>query len=203
MEQSEKSFAQVSWRRWWPLLIVVALALLLLFLAGMNRLRQGNGRVIATINGQDILLDQYQTELRLKELKYDLAGRSIDEINEAELLNRMIGDVLLLQAASGANVTADEARVQSEIDGILARNALSRAEMSDLLAKHDLDWSAFEGSVRDYVTLSRFTDDVLLAEVGVSGRQATLKAWMSEQYQTADLSFDQEFLDAINGSKEN
>ncbi len=72
--------------------------------------------------------------------------------------------------------------------------------MSDLLAAHGLKWFVFEGSVRDYVTLNRFMEEVLLADVPPRERKEWMASWLGEQYENADLDFEDSFLDTVNES---
>jgi hypothetical protein len=153
--------------------------------------------VVATINGQPITREQFEAEVRLKEMKSALAHRPNRSVDRAELLNRIISDTLMLQAAKSNDLFPDPLLVNEEMGRILGRFQLSRDEMALLLAGYDLAWADFERSVWEYVKISRFMTGTLLADVS-QGKQAYLDAWISKQYEEAELSFDQSFLTAVN-----
>jgi len=197
MNQNEIETGKTGTSRWLLLVLAAILVGTVTFVA----YRQVNGRqnsVIASINGQEITLNQFEDEVELSRLKRELANRPESPVNRPELMNRMIGDVLLLQAAESAGVQVEDTAVQAEIDAILNRLSLTREEMARQLEHHDLGWAVFEGSVRDYLVLSKFVDDSLLANVAPGERKQHLDSWMSEQYRSADMTFDQDFLDSIN-----
>ncbi|MFQ5399886.1 MAG: SurA N-terminal domain-containing protein [Anaerolineae bacterium] len=197
MNQNDIETEKTGASRWLLLVLAAILVGAVTFVA----YRQVNGRrnsVIASINGQEITLNQFKDEAELSRLKRELANRPESPVNRPELMNRMIGDVLLLQAAENAGVQVKDTAVQAEIDAILNRLSLTREEMARQLEQHDLGWAVFEGSVRDYLVLSKFVDDSLLADVAPGERKQHLDSWMLEQYRSADMTFDQGFLDSIN-----
>lgn len=152
--------------------------------------------IVATINGQTITQERFEEEVRLKQMKLALANRSAKP-NEADLLNRIIADTLTLQAANSTGLFIDPALVEAEIRLILGRSQVTRAEMELLLDGHDLTWHDFERSVWEYVKMSHFLTELLLADIS-QGKQDYLESWMSEQFHQAELSFDQAFLARIN-----
>ena len=118
----------------------------------------------------------------------------------ALILNRLIGDILLLQGAARAGIIIPAAVTENEIDAILARQGQTRREMAQLLARHDVSWSDFRTSVADYLRLSRFIEGPLLAATAGGQRQEALQTWLAGQYNVATLQFDPAFLDAVNTS---
>jgi parvulin-like peptidyl-prolyl isomerase len=134
-------------------------------------------------------------------VKYALVGQPERDVDEATLLNRIIGDVLVLQAAAEAGVSVDREEVQAEIDAILKRMDVSEEEMTVVLDDHELSWADFEISVREYLVIGRFQNAVLLADKAPDERQDSLRNWMSEQYSAADMIFNQDFLDEVNASQ--
>lgn len=87
-----------------------------------------------------------------------------------------------------------------EIEAILQRVNRSRSEMEELLSVHDLAWGVFEQSVRDYLTLSEFIDEVILEGIPAVDRQDTLNEWMRDTYRAAEMEYSEAFLNQINSA---
>ena len=141
---------------------------------------------------------QFDVEVRLKETRFALSGEPGAEVDEAERLNIMIGDILILQAADESGVTVSDERVQSEINSILLRVDFSPEEMDLLLAEHLLAWGDFESSVRDSLIIAAYFDEVVLAEAPANEQQSRVQSWLVERYADSDITFDEDFLNQIN-----
>ena len=198
---SDETEKRASPKRQWWLLIAALGAVLGGFIAVSRRAAPDAipTQVVATINETQITLAEFEAEVQLQAVKNELTGRD-RKVEKPALFNRMIGDILLLQAANEAGVNASPDMIEAEIDAILGRYDTSREEMTALLEQHGLSWAIFEESIHQYLTMSQYIDDDLLADVAAGERKAFLDNWMSEQYEEASLSFDQSFLDSINVS---
>lgn len=186
-------------RSWRFILILIVTIGVILSIVWASSIGEKSPPFVAAVNDQMITRNQFEAEVALQEVKNELTGRE-QAINKPALLNRMIGDMLLLEAAAASGVNAPEAETQAEIDSILARFNVSREEMTVRLSDHGLAWTQFENSVQDYMTLTRYVDEQLLAEVSLAERKGALDEWMAAQYQAAAMRFDQDFLDSINAS---
>ncbi len=154
-------------------------------------------RVVASINGEAITEAAFEAEVAIQHVRNDLTGRG-EGVSRPAIFNRLIGDVLLLQAARQADVTVDEGRVQSELSSLLRRHALDRPTMDGMLARRGLTWPALERSVRSHMTMDAFMRRHLLAGVAVPEREAALERWMAEQYREAIIRLDDGFVERIN-----
>ena len=179
------------------LLLVAVLMASLVYLAISDR---ADAQVIGHINQQPVTLERFEDEIRLQQVRYQLANRPGQEVITPELLNRMISDLLLLQGAEEAEVAVEQEEVDSEVEAVLDRANSSRQQMTRLLAELRLDWEVFERSIREYLTLRRFQKEVLLDEVPAGERSAFLRDWMSESYEQAEIEFDPEFLVSVNSA---
>jgi len=177
------------------LLLVAVLMASLVYLAISDR---ADAQVIGHINQQPVTLERFEDEIRLQQVRYQLANRPGQEVITPELLNRMISDLLLLQGAEEAEVAVEQEEVDSEVEAVLDRANSSRQQMTRLLAELRLDWEVFERSIREYLTLRRFQKEVLLDEVPAGERSAFLRDWMFESYERAEIEFDAEFLATVN-----
>lgn len=178
--------------------LVVMTAWLVAGPAGQATAVSPDGDVVAVVNGQALTREAYDVEVRLKAFKYALAGREGQAVDEAALLNRIIGDMLLLQAADGVGTAVDPVEVTVEIGGILGRSGVTRAEAEALLADHQLAWPDLLRSVEAYLRLTHFIDDTLLADAPPAARAGALEAWLAAQYQAAEMEFDPAFLRQVN-----
>ncbi len=191
-------------RRWRAVLAVVVL----FTIAGLAAYRLwgarlpavfSRGEVVGTVDGKELTRERFEEEVRLSEVKYELTDQPDREVNRPELLNRMIGDYLLIHGAEEAGVRVEDSEVEGEIDSILGRFQISREEMDRVLSDHMLRWQVFENSVWEYLMLNRYIDEVLLEDIPLNEQEAHLEAWMAERYSRAELEFDQAFLDEVNG----
>lgn len=186
-------------RSWRIILVLIAAIGIILGIIWAGSTREKSMPFVAAVNDNTITLNQFEAEVALQEVKYELTGRE-QAVDKPALLNRMIGDMLLLEAAGDSGVKALGAETQAEIDAILTRFNVSRAEMTERLSAHGLAWTQFEKSVQEYKIITRYVDDELLAELSLAEKKEALDAWMAAQYQAAELRFDQDFLDSINTS---
>ncbi len=207
MVEELQDTGQMTRRRWLPALLIAvifAAALLAIYRFSGSRIfaEFGDREVVGTVEGVVITRERFEEEVRLSEVKYELNNQPDREVNRPELLNRMIGDYLLIHGANEAGIQVEDREVQGEIDSILGRFGVTRAEMDRVLSEHTLRWRVFENSVWEYLMLTHFVDDVLLKDVPFGEREARLEAWMATRYNEAELDFDQAFLDEVNSRQE-
>ncbi len=188
----------------WPAAIFLTAALLLLTWIAFQDIQQAlaanaSTQVVGMVNDQEITLLEFQNEMGLQAVRNVLRNQGDAEINQAVILNRMIGDALFLQAAQQAGVGVEDVEVEDAIDMLLGRYGLSRQEFDALLQEQNLDWTVFKTSIRDYLTILRFVDEVVLKDVAPADQQIALQTWMAEHFEAAELDFDQDFLDKVNG----
>ena len=154
--------------------------------------------VIGHVNHETVTLARFEEEILLQRIRNRLANRPEQGDNPADALNQLIADILLLQEAAEMEVALEQAEVDSEVEEVLDRANTSRAEMSQLLADEGLKWDMFQRSIRDYLTLDRFLEDVLLTGIPATQRSAVLRDWITQSYALADIEFDEDFLNEIN-----
>lgn len=155
--------------------------------------------VIGHINGEPISVAQFESEFRLQQVRQQLTGRDDEPIDRPALLNRIIADTLLLQAATADGMAVEDAAVAAEADRILRRFGLSQAEVTAQLRAHGLAWEDFARSIHDYLLLSRFVDESILTGTINVRQSEQINAWLAGQYQRADMTFDEAYLTQING----
>ncbi len=188
--------AKISYRRYGVIILLLAAAVTALVYFTLPD--RTDTFVIGHVNQQSVTLERFEEEVLLQRVRARLANRTVQQDNPAEALNQLIGDLLLLQDAEQADVTVEQTEVESEVEAVLGRVNSSRDQMDQLLAEEGLDWDVFERSIREYLTIRRFQDKVLLATVPAAERDAVLQDWVSASYAQAEIDFDAGFLDDVN-----
>jgi parvulin-like peptidyl-prolyl isomerase len=188
--------AKKSYRRYGVIILVLAAAVTALVYFTLPD--RTDSLVIGHVNQQSVTLERFEEEVLLQRVRDRLANRSVQEDNPAESLNQLIGDLLLLQDAEQADVTVEQTEVESEVEAVLGRVNSSRDQMDRLLKEEGLDWEVFERSIREYLTIRRFQDEVLLAAVPAAEQGAVLQDWVSASYAQAEVDFDAGFLADVN-----
>ncbi|MCB9430626.1 MAG: SurA N-terminal domain-containing protein [Ardenticatenaceae bacterium] len=181
------------------LALVVALCLLgLTAVFSLNRPTSTATNIVGTLNGQPFTREAFENELRFADLRATLANQAPQPVNKVALLNRMVGDALILQVArnSGSNTPSDA--IDQEVASIISQFGLSEAEMRQQLAAHGLTWQDFHGSVGDYMTLISFLEEKLLADVPPDQQQDFLQNWMGTLLSSASIDFDEAFITEIS-----
>jgi parvulin-like peptidyl-prolyl isomerase len=188
--------AKKSYRRYGVIILVLAAAVTALVYFTLPD--RTDTLVIGHVNQQSVTLERFEEDVLLQRVRDRLAKRTVQEDNPAESLNQLIGDLLLLQDAEQAEVTIEQTEVDSEVEAVLGRVNSSRDKMDQLLKEEGLDWDVFERSIREYLTIRRFQDEVLLAAVPAAERGAVLQDWVSASYTQAEIDFDAGFLEDVS-----
>ena len=180
------------------LALVVALCLLgLTAVFSLNRSTSAT-TVVGTLNGEPFTREAFENELRFSDLRATLANQVPQPVNKVALLNRMVGDALILQVAHNAGVNTLDSEVDSELTAIVSQFGLSEAEMRQQLADHGLTWDDFRRSVGNYMTIITFLEEGLLASVPPEQQQVFMQNWMGELLSNASIDFDEAFIMEIS-----
>lgn len=119
--------------------------------------------IVATVNGQDITLDEFQRTLEQREIQaVDVpdAGAFQDAV-----LASMIEQMLIAQGAVRLGITVTEADLDAEV---AANRALAGSDeaWTDWLAANAYDEDSFRASLRDALIAARVRDAVTAAQQG-------------------------------------
>lgn len=182
----------------WLVLIVAVCLLGLTAVFSLNRPASAATTIVGTLNGEPFTREAFEAEIRFGDLRSALANQPATPINKPALLNRMIGDVLILQVAHSTGIRTSDAAIDQELVGILERFGKSEAEMREALAAYDLTWQDFRQSVGDYMTLITFIEERLLADVPPDQQQAFLQDWMGNLLSSASIDFDEAFIAEVS-----
>jgi hypothetical protein len=187
---------------WLPALLLIIALILITWLAypGLQRDRSErvNRTVIVTINHQDVYFSRFQDEVLLQSLRQALSGQESQPINRLTVLNRLVADTLMLQAADAADIQVSEEGVQAAIESIYTQYGLSPEDFQKKLDSQGVDFEIFEESIHNFLKILLFTETQILNGVPPGERQIVLSAWVSAHFQAAEMEFDPAFLGYVN-----
>lgn len=160
--------AVFPWRR---IPDVVCLVAVLLALVGTCAAQQVVDRIIATVNGQPILLSDWEVEMRFEALldrkplplSDDDARAALDRIIDHELLRQQFKTYRLAEP-SAADIDRRFADVRQQLD------ASSDAVFNEMLRRYGLSRNEFRGRVANQAAMLRFIDVRLRPSVHVDRR---------------------------------
>ena len=131
--------------------IAVILLTVMLVVAGCG----GNSaNTVATVNGEEITrteLDSYMNVLRLfmPELEGMLGDEDTRTMIEGEILNIMVQNVVVQQAANALDITVSDEDIQAEYDNFRAMMGdMSEDEFNDIMAEFDIEEMDMKDSLR-------------------------------------------------------
>lgn len=183
---------------WLVLIVAVCLLGITAVLAAFTQRAETATTVVGTLNGEPFTREAFEAEIRFGDLRSALANQPAAPVNKPALLNRMVGDALILQVARSTGTTISDAAIDQELVGILESFGKSETEMREALAAQDLTWQDFRRSVGDYMTLIAFFEDKLLADVPPDQQQTFLQNWMGTLLGSAVIDFDEAFINEIS-----
>lgn len=112
----------------------------------------------ASVNGEGILLAEFQAELARYQSVYPDAG---DEKQASEtVLNDLIDQTLLAQAAADAGFSLDEAAFEARIDALAAQLGSAQA-LTDWQAAHGYDEAGFRLALRRSIAAAWMRDKII------------------------------------------
>ncbi len=135
--------------------MAVLLAIILVLIASiytMTLQERSMGKVIATVNGQQITQSQLDEQYSLLPLQYQLF------ITKADLLQRMVDNILVEQAAAKANVSAEP-----ELPVVIREleRPMTDAEFRSGLAAEGLTYSQYESLIAKRIITEKYLRMVL------------------------------------------
>lgn len=182
----------------WLVLIVAVCLLGLTAVFSLNRPTSAAATVVGTLNGEPFTREAFENELRFADLRATLANVPPQPVNKIALLNRMVGDALILQAARSAGISTPDSETDSELAAIISQFGLSEADMRQQLTDHGLTWEDFHRSVSNYITILTFMENGVLATVPPEQQQAFMQEWMGNLLSNASIDFDEAFITEIS-----
>ncbi len=142
--------------------------------------------VVATVNGEAITREQLDKISRVNLAMYPLAqGREMNTEPfawrqfQSQLLDQLIGNVILIQEANKANLEVSEADVDSELQGLAASYKVSVADIDNRLNQVGLQREALRDWLRGALRANRLLAG-RAAEANARGETFSVEAWLNE-----------------------
>ncbi|HEX8979904.1 MAG TPA: peptidylprolyl isomerase [Parasulfuritortus sp.] len=153
-----KQHLPLTWRRLASLL--VALACTFISLSATAAAPTPLDRVVAIVNND--VITQSQLDKQVDQALRQLAERNTQapprSLLEKRLLERMITQKVLLQAAAETNIRIDGDTLDRALNNIAAQNHMDLPAFRAALAKQGVDFDDFRQQVRDEMTISRLRE---------------------------------------------
>lgn len=138
----------------------------------------------ARVNGEGITLEEFQAELARYRSAYDQAGEHSDAESENRVLDDLIDQVLLAQAAQEAGFVLDEATLQAHL-ARLAEQAGGEHELATWIEKHGYTAASFQNALRRSIAAAWMRDRILEA-VPQAGEQVHARQILLDSAANAD-----------------
>ncbi len=118
---------------------------------------QSSSGVVAKVNGEEILQQEYLSALQQQAPQTSQMGRSQIIPFRYRILNSLIEREIILQKADelGIDPQISETEVQQAIDDVLKQNKMSQTELEDVLAEQDYSLEEFRGNIKESLALNK------------------------------------------------
>jgi len=115
----------------------------------------------ARVNGEGITLSEFEAELgRLQSSQLELGIEAKLEEQQEQVLNEIINQVLLVQAATGQNFFVDEATLQERID-LLIQQIGGVEALQDWQTSHSYDDQSFRNAMQRNIAAAWMRDQII------------------------------------------
>jgi len=144
----------------------------------------------AVVNGEYITLVEFQAELQRYKTAQQGLGKTVSDEDAAKtVLEDLIAQVLLAQAASNAGFNLTEADLQSRIDSLTAQVGGADA-LSKWKSEHGYDEASFRLTLKRAVE-SAWMRDKIIADVPITAEQVHVQQILTYNEQDALAVLDQ------------
>jgi hypothetical protein len=172
--------------KWFILLAIVAIVL------GACS-EENSSEVVATVNGEEILKTDYETELENTKNMYAQQGMNLDDLDEEmteqiemSVLNQLVNTKLVLQSAKEDGITVKQSEVDSELDAIKSQFE-DDAKYKEALKENKTTEEDLKVQVKDQLTITKYLDSTI-GKIEVTEDEVTVKY---DEYKEALASQEQ------------
>ncbi|MGM0902968.1 MAG: SurA N-terminal domain-containing protein [Bacillota bacterium] len=153
-----------------------------------------SSEVVATVNGEEILKTDYETELENTKNMYTQQGMNLDDLDdemkeqvELSVLNQLVNTKLVLQTAQEDGVAIEQSEVEAEMDAIKSQFE-DDAKFEEALKENKTTEEELEVQVKDQLTITKYLDTTI-GKIDVTEDEVTVKY---DEYKEALASQEQE-----------
>lgn len=135
-------------------------------------------RIVAVVNNDIIMQSSLNWQVAIIKQQLQMAHQSIPSNSQLrqKVLNQMIDEKLVLQAAAKAKITVTENQLDKAISNIAAQNHLTLDQLKQQLAKQGMNYSTYQKQIHQQLLISRIEQQILGNTIHVSN--AEIKAAM-------------------------
>jgi FKBP-type peptidyl-prolyl cis-trans isomerase (trigger factor) len=132
---------------------------------------------IATVNGEEVTRAEFDMRFKQASDSYEADGTDVNDPGFQEqlaqsLVERMINELLLLQAAAEANLTPDEAEVDTRYEEVVGQFETD-AQFQEALAQFNLDEAKLRENIKEGMVMDAYVDSHLENNVPDEALQPT------------------------------
>ena len=152
-----------------------------------------SSEVVATVNGEEILKADYETELENTKNMYTQQGMNLDDLDdemkeqvELSVLNQLVNTKLVLQSAKEDGITVEQSEVDSEMDAIKSQFE-DDTKYEEKLKENKITEKELKVQVKNQLTITKYLDSTIgkieVTEDEVTGKYEEYKKALESQKQ--------------------
>jgi len=152
-----------------------------------------SSEVVATVNGEEILKADYETELENTKNMYTQQGMNLDDLDdemkeqvELSVLNQLVNTKLVLQSAKEDGITVEQNELDSEMDAIKSQFE-DDAKYEEKLKENKITEKELKVQVENQLTITKYLDSTIgkieVTEDEVTGKYEEYKKALESQKQ--------------------
>ncbi len=180
--------------KWFILLGITVLILAACSGNGEDKSSKSSDEVVATVNGEEILKADYETELENTKNMYAQQGMNLDDLGddmkeqiEQSVLNQLVNTKLVLQTAAEEGVTAEQKEIDSEMDTIKSQFEDDK-KFKEALEENKITEEDLKLQVKDQLTITKYLDNTI-GEIKVTDEEVEV---IYNQYKESAETQEQE-----------
>lgn len=168
-EEADSSKKPIWNKTWlWAVIAIVAIAAIVGFMmwsANSNKESQNenNGKVIATVNGEEITQNDLSFELNQIKQSNPQAGETDSEKLKQSVLSSIINQTLLLQEAQKQGISASDKKVNESYQQIV-KSFQDQSSFEKVLEKRNLTKADLKENIRDQQVIQEYIKNNINAE---------------------------------------
>ena len=133
---------------------------------GLNADKSGKkDEMVATVNGEEILKKDYETQLKTSKAYFQQQGMNLDDLDsktqeefEQSVLDQLINTKLILQTAQKEGITIEQNEINSEVDKMKSQYE-DTMKYQEALKENQLTEETVKEEIRDQLILTKFIDN--------------------------------------------
>ncbi|MDO8741374.1 MAG: peptidyl-prolyl cis-trans isomerase [Candidatus Woesearchaeota archaeon] len=153
---------RVKKNRLFIILGIIALIIIIIIAVSINKTKK---QVIATVNGEQIYLEDIDKEYNNIILNYPYATKEM-------VLNLSINEKLLLQAATQESISVSNREVDDLISSMLSKSGISMDILIANLVQNNMTISDLQNQYKKQITIQRLIDNKIMPFVNATEEEA-------------------------------